>query len=49
MVFVNPGRPQYDDFGVAIIMTIKKMETKYKQLVSGKEPIESRQLIFIIG
>jgi ATP-dependent DNA helicase HFM1/MER3 len=36
------GRPQFDDTGVAVILTRSDKRLKYENLVSGKTPIESR-------
>lgn len=36
------GRPQFDDSGVAVIMTRSQNVSHYERLVSGQEPIESR-------
>lgn len=35
------GRPQYDTSAVAVIMTRREKEDKYKQMVSGQEILES--------
>ncbi|XP_074596236.1 putative ATP-dependent DNA helicase HFM1 [Brevipalpus obovatus] len=35
------GRPDYGAKGRAVIMTKKQLETKYKKLISGTQPIES--------
>ena len=35
------GRPQFDDSGVAVIMTNSKMKKKYENLLMGADPIES--------
>jgi ATP-dependent DNA helicase HFM1/MER3 len=35
------GRPQFDDTAVAIILTRKDQEERYKQMVSGQEVLES--------
>ncbi|CAG8457778.1 10751_t:CDS:10 [Ambispora leptoticha] len=35
------GRPQFDDSGVAVIMTSNEMKDKYENLVSGTELLES--------
>ncbi|KAG9290860.1 hypothetical protein G9A89_011010 [Geosiphon pyriformis] len=35
------GRPQFDDSGVAVIMTSHNMKSKYENLVSGTEVLES--------
>lgn len=35
------GRPQFSNYGIAIIMTKQQMETKYKRLISGSQTIES--------
>ncbi|CAG8433209.1 521_t:CDS:10 [Ambispora gerdemannii] len=35
------GRPQFDDSGVAVIMTSNEMRDKYENLVSGTELLES--------
>lgn len=36
------GRPQFDDSGVAVILTRSDKRSKYENLISGKEPLESR-------
>jgi ATP-dependent DNA helicase HFM1/MER3 len=36
------GRPQYDNTGVAVILTRSDKRLKYENLVSGKTPLESR-------
>ena len=36
------GRPQFDDSGVAVIMTRKSRERRYELMVSGQEVLESR-------
>eukprot|EP00474_Spongospora_subterranea_P002288 CRZ02746.1 hypothetical protein [Spongospora subterranea] len=38
------GRPQFDDFGVAIVMTTANMGTFYENLLKGQKPIESHLL-----
>jgi ATP-dependent DNA helicase HFM1/MER3 len=35
------GRPQFDDSGVAVIMTRKEKKEKYEKLMCGKEKLES--------
>lgn len=35
------GRPQFDDTGVAVILTRSDKRSKYENLISGKEPLES--------
>ncbi|KAJ3332458.1 Sec63 [Blyttiomyces sp. JEL0837] len=35
------GRPQFDDSGVVVIMTVQEKKLKYENLVSGKEIVES--------
>jgi ATP-dependent DNA helicase HFM1/MER3 len=36
------GRPQFDDTGVAVILTRSEKRSKYENIVAGKEPLESR-------
>jgi ATP-dependent DNA helicase HFM1/MER3 len=36
------GRPQFDDSGVAVIMTKKEQKQHYEQMEAGKEILESR-------
>jgi ATP-dependent DNA helicase HFM1/MER3 len=36
------GRPQFDDSGVAVILTSSDKKMRYEQMVCGKEIIESR-------
>jgi ATP-dependent DNA helicase HFM1/MER3 len=36
------GRPQFDDTGVAVILTRSDKRTKYENIVAGKDPLESR-------
>lgn len=36
------GRPQFDDSGVAVIVTRSDKRTRYENIVSGKQPLESR-------
>lgn len=36
------GRPQFDDKGVAVILTCSDKHAKYKHVVDGKRPLESR-------
>lgn len=36
------GRPQFDDAGVAVILTRSDKRSKYENIVAGKEPLESR-------
>ena len=38
------GRPGYDDRGVAVIMTSKDKQSKYEQMSSGQELVESQLL-----
>jgi len=35
------GRPQFDDSGVAVIMTRKETKSHYEQMAAGTEKIES--------
>lgn len=35
------GRPQFDDSGVAVIMTRRENKEKYERMVSGQEKLES--------
>jgi ATP-dependent DNA helicase HFM1/MER3 len=36
------GRPQFDNTGVAVILTRSDKRTKYENIVAGKDPLESR-------
>ena len=36
------GRPQFDDSGVAVILTRSDKRLKYEHIVAGKQPLESR-------
>jgi ATP-dependent DNA helicase HFM1/MER3 len=36
------GRPQFDDSGVAIILTRSDKRSKYEQVVAGMQPLESK-------
>ena len=36
------GRPQFDDSGVAVILTRSDKRLKYEHVVAGKQPLESR-------
>jgi ATP-dependent DNA helicase HFM1/MER3 len=36
------GRPQFDDSGVAVILTRSDKRVKYEHIVAGKQPLESR-------
>ena len=36
------GRPQFDDHGVAIIMTSSEFKEKYDQLINSQTILESR-------
>jgi len=36
------GRPQFDDSGVAVILTRSDKRLKYENIVAGKQPLESR-------
>ena len=35
------GRPQFEDTGVAVIMTRKEQKQHYEKMVSGSEKLES--------
>lgn len=35
------GRPQFDNTGVAVILTRKDNQERYEKMASGKEPLES--------
>ena len=36
------GRPQFDDSGVAVVLTSNEKKQKYEDLGSGKEIVESK-------
>lgn len=36
------GRPQFDDSGVAVILTRSDKRQKYEQIVAGRQPLESK-------
>jgi ATP-dependent DNA helicase HFM1/MER3 len=36
------GRPQFDDSGVAVILTRSDKRSKYEQIVAGLQPLESK-------
>jgi ATP-dependent DNA helicase HFM1/MER3 len=36
------GRPQFDDSGVAVILTRSDKRQKYEHIVSGRQPLESK-------
>jgi replicative superfamily II helicase len=40
------GRPQFDDSGVAVILTSNEKKRKYEDLGSGKEIVESKYVSF---
>ena len=42
------GRPQFDDTGVAVIMTTSQNREKYQMLVYGQEVIESSLHLHLI-
>jgi replicative superfamily II helicase len=39
------GRPQFDDSGMAVIMTTMEKQQHYENMVAGKEIVESRCVV----
>jgi len=42
------GRPQFDDSGVAVILTRSDKQQKYEHIVTGLQPLESRLHLHVL-